>query len=337
MSLHYPIPDFFEAQKVGTIWRVPYEERAKAAREWARGQNGLQPASADLTKTWLMLIDVQNTFCIPGFELYVGGRSGRGAVEDNVRLCEFIYRNLGNITQITATLDTHKAMQVFHAIFFVDKDGHHPTPYTDIHVSELQEGKWMFNPALATQFDIAPEYGQQMMVHYAEALQKSGKYALTIWPYHAMLGGIGHALVPSVEEAIFFHSMARLANPDVVIKGESPFTENYSVIGPEVLTGPMDEILGVHDQRFIQQLQEFDRLIIAGQAKSHCVAWTVSDLLDDIMFTDPHLAKKVYLLEDCTSPVVVPGVVDHTDAADASYEWFAKAGMNIVKSTEAFL
>jgi nicotinamidase-related amidase len=67
------------------------------------------------------------------------------------------------------------------------------------------------------------------------------------------------------------------------------------------------------------------------------VAWTVSDLLDDIMFADPQLAKKVYLLEDCTSPVVVPGVVDHTDAADASYEWFAKAGMNIVKSTEAFL
>jgi nicotinamidase-related amidase len=334
MSDQTSIPDFFEAEKVGTIWRVPYEERAKAARDWAY-QHGLQPASADSTKTWLMLIDVQNTFCIPGFELYVGGRSGRGAVEDNVRLCEFMYRNLGNITQITATMDTHKAMQVFHAIFFVDQDGNHPAPYTDIHVSELRDGKWKFNPALASQFGIAPEYGQQMMVHYAEQLQKTGKYALTIWPYHAMLGGIGHALVPSVEETIFFHTVARLANPDIVIKGETPFTENYSVIGPEVLTGPMDETLGIHDQRFVQQLQEVDRLIIAGQAKSHCVAWTVSDLLDGIMLADAQLAKKVYLLEDCTSPVVVPGVVDHTDAADAAYEWFAKAGMNIIQSTQS--
>jgi nicotinamidase-related amidase len=336
MSTQDPIPDFFDAEKVGTVWRVPYEERAKAARDWAN-QHGLQPASVDSTKTWLMLIDEQNTFCIPDFELYVGGRSGRGAVEDNVRLCKFIYRNLGKITQITATMDTHKVMQVFHAIFFVDKDGNHPGPYTDIQVSELRDGTWKFNSALAAQFDIAPEYGQQMMIHYAEALQKSGKYALTIWPYHAMLGGIGHALVASIEEAIFFHTVARLANPDVVIKGETPFTENYSVIGPEVLTGPMDELLGTHDPRFVQQLQEFDRLIIAGQAKSHCVAWTVSDLLDDIMLTDTQLAKKVYLLEDCTSPVVVPGVVDHTDAADASYEWFAKAGMHIVKSTDAFL
>ena len=329
------IPQFFDPSAVGAVWRIPYEERAHQAQDWAR-QYGMLPVSADSTRTWLMLIDVQNTFCIPDFELYVGGRSGRGAVEDNVRLCEFIYRHLGEITRITATMDTHLTMQVFHAIFFVDKEGNHPAPYTDIHVSELREGKWMFNPELASQFDVAPEYGQQMVFHYAEALAKTGKYALTIWPYHAMLGGIGHALVSSVAEALFFHSVARIAQTEIVTKGEAPFTENYSVIGPEVLKGPMDEPLGAHDPRFIQELQECDRLIIAGQAKSHCVAWTVSDLLDDIMATNPQLAKKIYLLEDCTSPVVVPGVVDHTDSADAAYEWFAKAGMNIVKSTDTF-
>jgi nicotinamidase-related amidase len=327
-----PIPEFFRADSVGTVWRIPYEERASQARDWAK-QHGLQPASADETRTWLMLIDVQNTFCIPEFELYVGGRSGRGAVDDNVRLCEFIYRNLGAITQITATLDTHMAMQVFHAIFFVDEAGNHPAPYTDIHASELREGKWKFNPALSSQFGIAPEYGQEMMIHYAQELEKKGKFALTIWPYHAMLGGIGHALVSSVEEAIFFHSMARIAQPDLEIKGNKPFTENYSAIGPEVLTGPMGETLGTHNSKFIEQLQQFDRLIIAGQAKSHCVAWTISDLLEDIALVDLELARKVYLLEDCTSPVVVPGVVDHTDTADAAFERFAKAGMNIIQST----
>jgi nicotinamidase-related amidase len=330
-----PVPEFFDPDKVGAVWRIPYEERAAAARDWAT-RHGLQPASADSTNTWLMLIDVQNTFCIPDFELYVGGRSGRGAVEDNVRLCEFIYRNLGTITQITATLDTHLTMQVFHAIFFVDQNGNHPAPYTDIHLSDLRDGKWSFNSAIASQLGVAPDYGQQMMIHYAEQLNKSGKYALTVWPYHAMLGGIGHALVSALGEALFFHSIARLAQTDLVTKGDTPFTENYSVIGPEVLTGPMDEQLGVRDRRFIQKLQEVDRLIVAGQAKSHCVAWTVSDLLDGIMLTDPELAKKVYLLEDCTSPVVVPGVVDHTDAADAAYEWFASAGMHIVKSTDSF-
>jgi len=331
-----PIPEFFNAEKVGSVWRIPYEERAAEARDWAR-LHQLEAASADQTKTWLMLIDVQNTFCIPEFELYVGGRSGRGAVEDNVRLTQFIYRNLARITRISATMDTHRAMQVFHAIFFVDHDGNHPAPYTDIHLSELRDGKWTFNPALANQFDIAPEYGQQMMLHYTEELEKKGKYALTVWPYHAMRGGIGHALVPAVDGALFFHAIARTTQYELEIKGDKPFTENYSVIGPEVLTGPMGETLGTHNPKFIEQLQQCDRLIIAGQAKSHCVAWTVSDLLDDINAIDPALAKKIYLLEDCSSPVVVPGVVDHTDAANAAYERFAKAGMHVVSSAEQLM
>ena len=330
-----PVPEFYDPGAVRAVWRVPYEERARQARDWAR-HHALQPVSFDATKTWLMLVDVQNTFCIPEFELYVGGRSGLGAVEDNARLCEFIYHNLGSITHITATMDTHMTMQVFHPIFFIDEEGNHPVPYTDIHAAELHAGKWRFNPALAPQFGIAPEYGQQMMIYYAEELERRGKYALTIWPYHAMLGGVGHALVSSVEEAIFFHSVARLSQPDLEVKGDQPFTEHYSVIGPEVLLGPMGETLGTHNHKFIAQLQEFDRVVIAGQAKSHCVAWTVSDLLEDINATNPELAKKVYLLEDCSSPVVVPGVVDHTDAADAAYERFAKTGMHVVKSTEDF-
>ena len=130
--------------------------------------------------------------------------------------------------------------------------------------------------------------------------------------------------------------MARLSQPEFDIKGNKPFTEHYSVIGPEVLRGPMGESLGEHDSKYIEMLKQVDKLIIAGQAKSHCVAWTVSDLLDDINTTDKSLAQKIYLLEDCTSPVVVPGA-DFTDAANAAYERFFEAGMNIVSSKDDFL
>lgn len=330
----YPIPSFFDSTRVSEIWKVDYATRADDAKTFAL-QHDLQPVSASTEKISLLLIDVQNTFCIPNFELFVGGRSGNGAVEDNIRLCEFIYKNLGNITHIIATMDTHAAHQIFHPVFFTDKDGNHPNPYTDIHAQDLKSNKWMFNSVLASQFGIAPEYGQQMMIHYAEALEKKGKYALTIWPYHAMLGGIGHAIVPAIEEAIFFHSIARNVKAEFEIKGNKTFTENYSVIGPEVLTGPMGETLGTRNPKFIQHLQDVDKLYIAGQAKSHCVAWTISDLLEDIQAIDSELAKKVYLIEDCSSPVVVPNVIDHTDAANEAFNRFAKAGMHLVKSTDS--
>jgi len=341
MGSTLPIPDFFDPGKLDQVWRVPYEERAVQAKDWAL-QHGLQPASpvgtmsADRSTTWLMLVDVQNTFCIPGFELYVAGRSGTGAVDDNRRLCEFIYRNLGTITHITATMDTHHAMQIFHAIFLVDKNGEHPAPYTNVSAEDVRRGKWKFNPALAGHFGISVEVGQERLQYYVNKLEEVEKYSLTIWPYHAMLGGIGHALVSSVEEALFVHSVSRLSQTEFEIKGDRSFTEHYSVIGPEVEKGPQGETLGEHNEKFINMLRDVDQLVIAGQAKSHCVAWTISDLLSDLRKEDPALAQKIYLLEDCTSPVVVPGA-DYTEQADAAFARFAQAGMHLVKSTDDFL
>jgi hypothetical protein len=106
------------------------------------------------------------------------------------------------------------------------------------------------------------------------------------------------------------------------------------VLGPEVVEGPNGEPIAQKNVKFIEKLLQFDAVIIAGQAKSHCVAWTIDDLLQDIYVRDERLAEKVYLLEDCTSPVVVPGVMDYTDEAHAAFQRFADAGMHVVHSTE---
>lgn len=328
-----PLPPHFTAAKVGQVWQVPYQERATQARAWAT-QHQLLPAANDRFKIALIAVDVQNTFCIPGFELYVGGRSGTGAVDDTRRLGEFIYHNLHAITQIIPTMDTHQAIQIFHALYLINDQGEHPAPYTLVSLEDIQRGVWKFNPAIATSLGITPEYGQRHLEHYAQQLKASGKYDLTIWPYHAMLGGIGHALVSAFEEAVFFHSVARYSRPDFHIKGDVPLTEHYSVLGPEVKTSFDGKRLADKSPKFIHTLKEFDAVIIAGQAKSHCVAWTIADLLEDIRATDPALARKVYLLEDCTSPVVVPGVIDYTEQADAAFQRFAQAGMHLVRSTE---
>jgi nicotinamidase-related amidase len=342
MTIHItqqlPIPSHFDPAKVGEVWRVPYQQRAAEAKAWAV-QHHISPAAEDRERICLLAIDVQNTFCIPGFELFVGGRSGRGAVEDNVRLCEFIYRNLGLITEITPTMDTHTAMQIFHPIFWVNKAGDHPTPAaTMITLEEVQQGVWKVNPTVAyslTQGDYSAL--QRHALHYTRRLTEDGKYPLTIWPYHSMLGGIGHALVSAVEEAMFFHCIARSSQTNFEIKGSNPLTENYSVLRPEVLEGAEGEAIAQKNTVLIQELLNFDKIIIAGQAKSHCVAWTIDDLLTEIQKVNPKLTRKVYLLEDCTSPVVVPGVIDFTEQAEAAFQRFANAGMNIVKSTDSFI
>ena len=330
-----PIPEYFEAKKVGEVWRVPYHERAFQAKNWAK-KHEIPPAARDTNRICLLIIDAQNTFCLPDFELFVGGRSGSGAVDDNLRLCEFIYRNLDRITTIAPTMDTHTAMQILHPIFWINAAGEHPQPAaTLITLEDVQKGIWKVNPAVANSISGGNFSAlEKHALHYVQKLSDDGKFPLTIWPYHSMLGGIGHALVSAVEEAIFFHSIARESQALFEIKGGNPLTENYSVLRPEVLDGPDGVSIAKKNAKFIDKLLGFDAVIIAGQAKSHCVAWTIDDLLAEILARDSELAKKVYLLEDCTSPVVVPGVVDFTEAAEAAFQRFAAAGMNVVKSTQ---
>jgi nicotinamidase-related amidase len=220
-------------------------------------------------------------------------------------------------------------------VFLVNDRGEHPAPMTAVSPEDVERGVWKVNPAVARAIANGNYVAlQNHLLHYCRKLAEKGKYLLMVWPYHAMLGGIGHALVSAVEEALFFHNLARAAQTGFEIKGGNPLTENYSVLRPEVLEGADGRPIAQKNTRFIKKLLDFDAVAIAGQAKSHCVAWTIDDLLGEILSSDPALARKVYLLEDCTSAVVVPGVVDFTDQADAAFRRFADAGMHLVRSTE---
>ena len=320
-----PLPPHVDLGRVGDVWRVDYEARFRDATAWSV-EHGLTPAARDRPSVCLLVVDAQNTFCTPGFELFVAGRTGTGALDDSRRLCAFVYHHLSLISQAVVTLDTHQVFQIFHAPFLVDAGGQHPDPYTLVTVDDVATGRWQVDPTVAEL--LAHDRPNEHLASYVQALATGGKYDLTVWPFHSMLGGIGHALVSAVEEALFFHSLARKAQMRFEIKGLHPLTEHYSVLGPEV---PVDgDSASGRNVALVEYLARFDAILVAGQAKSHCVAWTVDDLLADV----PELAPRLYLLEDCTSPVVVAGVVDYSDDAHDAFARFAEAGAHVVRSTD---
>ncbi|HUQ23538.1 MAG TPA: hypothetical protein VM049_11055 [Gaiellaceae bacterium] len=326
-----PLPPHWNPDRVGEVWRVDYAARFSDAGSW-REQHGVRPAADDRFRIALVVVDVQNTFCTPGFELFVAGRSGTGALDDSRRLCEFVYRNLGVITQAFPTLDTHQPLQIFHPALLIDEQGRHPEPFTIVTAADVDAGRWRMNPAAAVGLGLDAGYAQEHLRYYTHTLQEGGKYGLTVWPFHAIRGGIGSAMVSAVEEALFFLATARWTPSGYQPKGDNPLTEHYSMLGPEVAFDREGEPLGRRNQPLLEELLRFDAVVIAGQAKSHCVAWTIDDLLSDATVQARHLATKVYLLEDCTSPVVVPGAVDYTEEADAAFARFAESGANLVRS-----
>ncbi len=335
-----PLPTFFDGKRAAEYtYRPDAAQLATAASDW-RKQHAVRPSAADETRVHLLLIDVQKDFCFPEGTLYVGGRSGTGAVDDSRRIAEFIYRNLGVLSDITTTMDTHLAYQIFFPSFWLDKDDNQLSAHRTVSADQISSGEVRPNPAIA-KWLCNGNYAWlcKQVLHYTKELERAGKYQLYLWPPHCLLGSDGHALAGIVHEARLFHSFVRTSQSNVEVKGGNPLTENYSVLRPEVLSRFDGAALAQRNTQFVQTLLAADAVVIAGQAASHCVKSTIDDLLGEIAAQDPALARKVYLVTDCMSAVTVPDgkggfVADFTAPAESALQKFADAGMNLVRSTD---
>jgi nicotinamidase-related amidase len=301
-------PDFYDPRRIGQLF---YPDVATIAVQAEAA--GLPPAEEDTTQVLLLIIDMQVDFCHAGGALYVPG-----ALDDLRRLIEFIYTHAERISHITCSLDSHYPFQIFHPAWWVDAHGKHPAPFTIISAEEVEQGRWrpLFKPEWSSQ--------------YVQRLQEDAKKQLTIWPYHVPIGGVGNALDPELWSAVFWHSLARKSQPTWWTKGSIPQTEHYSILKPEIETP--DEPQGTLSTGFVRALAEYDALLIAGEAESHCVLETAEDLVEAFQGRPDQLSK-IHILQDCTSPVRHPEVDFHA-MAQQRFSEYEKVGLRFINSTD---
>ena len=194
------LPPHFQPERVGEVWRVHYQERARDAETAA--ERARHPPGCRRPRPRLPRRRRHPEHVLHARVRALRPRSGRGQPTPlRVRLPQ-----PGTITEIVPTLDTHQAIQIFHSAFLVDADGNRPGPYSP-RLGRGRGDRAVEDRSRRRGFD--PDY----LLRYTGSSRRGGRYRLTVWPYHAMLGGIGHALVSAVEEAFFFHAIARRAAP----------------------------------------------------------------------------------------------------------------------------
>ncbi len=235
-----------------------------------------------MDRVCMFVIDPQNDFCSPDGALYVPN-----AEQDMARLSKFMLDNVMMFANMYITFDAHSNFHIAHQEFWKYEDGSMPDEYTIITKDDVESGK-------ITSTRIRD---RDWSIRYVNSLHNYGKYELCIWPKHCIIGTAGYQLNGDILKAIEEYELTKLENVNYITKSISAFTEHYSVFRAEV---PDDRDQSTFfNRKTFNDIMMNDKVIIAGEALSHCVASTIYDIA---RYNNDDLSK-VILLTDCSSNV----------------------------------
>jgi nicotinamidase/pyrazinamidase len=287
MSRPQYAPRLYNQQAKPDAKREPYAARISEFAEEGR-KASLAPASEDRQRIAVILVDYQFDFVDPHGTLAV-----RGAQDDVDRFLTWFYTNADKITSIYASMDTHLPNQIFFSTWWEDQHGTMPDPARlplRITEEDVESGRWR------------PRDQEQVAwsKYYVHQLKVRAKKELVIWPYHTMLGTMGHMLVPPISEALAWHSTARQTRPTFIEKGRTARTEYYSIFGAEVPDNRARE--SYLNTPLLEAIESHDQIYIAGEAQSHCVLETAKTIVKRSE-ANTRLMQRIFFLHDCSSSI----------------------------------
>lgn len=260
--------------------------------------------------TAVLIIDPQNDF-------HEGGSLAvSGAKADSARTAQMIKDHMSDIHQISVTLDSHLKLHIANPFFWKNAAGEHPPPFTCITEKEINSSTWV--PS-------RPELLQHSL-EYVRGLESNKRFTLLVWPEHCLIGTPGHNVVEPLNSALQEWSGHNLDIVNYVNKGTCPLTEMYSGLKADVEL-KHDESTQFNS-KLVSRLLEADRVLVCGQALSHCVQFTTRDLLSQ---WPKNRLKDLWLIEDQCSPVG-----GFETAAVGFVADMRTAGLTVCKTDEAF-
>jgi nicotinamidase-related amidase len=227
----------------------------------------------------------------PQVDFHEGGSLAvPGATEDSRKIAALIRKFQDKIERIVVTLDSHHKMHIHHADFWTNKEGGKPEPITTIITSQdINAGKWQARQPELRAWSL--EYAKQL-----EASQSGLPFI--IWPDHCLVGTEGQSIHPPLMEALNDWAVARTRSVNFYFKGQNNRAEMYSALKSEVPVP--DDPTTDFDRDLVSTLAKHQKVLCCGEAKSHCVNWSVRHLLE---CWPKGRNGDIVLLNDCCSAV----------------------------------
>lgn len=273
-----------------------------------------------------LIIDPQNGF----MDRPAGSLAVPGATADMQRLAALFDRAGRRIRETHVTLDSHQLIDVGHPAMWRGPDGKEPPSFTAITADDIRAGRWTPRNENARPGVLGGKTIKEYFIWYAEQLEAGGQYLLMVWPVHCLIGSDGYAVQGDLFAALLRWQVECFKTVDWVAKGTNIWTEHYGALQAEV---PMpNDPTTTLNTRLLDMLAEADEIVVAGEALSHCVRATVTQVADHI--GTEHI-RKFHILTDCSSPV--PKVGDGPDFPAIAQDFLRdmeSRGMTLTTSVE---
>jgi nicotinamidase/pyrazinamidase len=261
--------------------------------------------SKDIFRIGILLVDPQKGF-------HEGGSLAvAGANADAARVASLIRAKFRDITDMYITLDSHHRNHIAHGIAWINSCGASPTAFTLISADDAAKEVWK----------AADPERVQTFKDYAKDLEAKGRFKVCILPEHSLIGTDGHAVEDQINSAAQEWAGRTRRSIHYVWKGQNLNTEMYSAMQAEVpvASDPATEF----NTALMEDLNSCDKLIICGQALSHCVNFTTRDIVSRWAGNKADLI----LLTDCSS-----AVGGFESSAEEFVEFCKSSGMTVTNS-----
>lgn len=247
---------------------------------------------------------------------------------DMDRVALLLKKHRRKIDDVKVTLDSHQAFHIAHPIFWVNNKGEHPAAMvTVIRHDDVVNGIW--NPTVPAL--------RKHALWYTKELERKGNYLHTIWNPHCLIGTPGHNVQANLNDALQEWATQETALINYVTKGSNYLVEHFGGLEAEV---PLNDDPGTQlNTDLLKSLQEADEIPVAGEAFSHCVKATVSQIVANI---GAEHVRKLHLLTDCMTCIPkITGpkgetIIDFPSITAAWVKDMEKLGLTVTTSERFF-
>ena len=288
-------------------------------------------------RSHLLIIDPQRSFCanVDSAKQQIehdGELCVPGAWDDMVRVGNMIRRLGRKIDAISVTLDSHQQLHIAHPIWWKDMSGKNPSPFTLLREDKSKVVGYIYDPS-GNQQDVG-EYlpaiprsdVMDWSINYLKSLASGKRYPHCIWPVHCLIGTRGHNVVEPLMDALLEWSRLTFRTINFVTKGSNPFVEHFSAVRAEV-EYPGDPSTQINSA-FIGTIADYDDILWAGEALSHCLANAAQDVVASFPEPEKFISKCILLIDGTSN------VPSFESLGTKFLDSMKKLGLRIMTTTE---